>query len=232
MELCACGSVVWLGIKGPFSFLYGVRLCGNQFRDADQVVGDEVRAVLKDLSRPPVTQSEFGDLSYYLLQRGPHAPGPSRFDRFRHRYHDFSARVVRQRWIVVPAYLAGAALIIVVVGGTLGRAIFPTVDAGQFTLRMRATAGTRIEETEKLANKTLDIVRREAGPQNVEMTLGFVGVQNAQYPINTIYLWTSGPEEAVIQVQLSPKAGIRVADLEERLRQKLSQGLPGMRYSF
>jgi multidrug efflux pump subunit AcrB len=165
-------------------------------------------------------------------QRGPHAAGPSRFDRFRDRYHDFSARVVRRRWIVVPAYLAVAALIIVVVGGALGRAIFPTVDAGQFTLRMRATAGTRIEETERLADKTLDIVRREVGPQNVELTLGFVGVQNAAYPINTIYLWTSGPEEAVLQVQLNPKAGIRVADLEERLRQKLSQELPGVRYSF
>ena len=165
-------------------------------------------------------------------QQGHHAAGPSRFDRFRHRYHDFSARVVRRRWIVVPAYLAVAALIIVVVGGTLGRAIFPTVDAGQFTLRMRATAGTRIEETEKLANKTLDIVRREVGPQNVALTLGFVGVQNAAYPITTIYLWTSGPEEAVMQVQLNPKAGIRVADLEERLRQKMSQELPGVRYSF
>jgi multidrug efflux pump subunit AcrB len=165
-------------------------------------------------------------------QRGPHAAGPSRFDRFRDRYHDFSARVVRRRWIVVPTYLAVAALIIVVVGGTLGRAIFPTVDAGQFTLRMRATAGTRIEETEKLANKTLDIVRREVGPQNVALTLGFVGVQNAAYPITTIYLWTSGPEEAVMQVQLNPKAGIRVADLEELLRQKLSQELPGVRYSF
>src|ERR1700736_524229 len=43
MELCAGGSVVWLGIKGSFSCLYGVRLCGNQFRDADQVVGDEVQ---------------------------------------------------------------------------------------------------------------------------------------------------------------------------------------------
>src|SRR6202047_2063523 len=43
MELCAGGSVVWLGIKGSFSFLYGVRLCGNQCRDADQVVGDEVQ---------------------------------------------------------------------------------------------------------------------------------------------------------------------------------------------
>jgi len=57
-------------------------------------------------------------------------------------------------------------------------------------------------------------------------------VQNAAYPINTVYLWTSGPEEAVLQVQLNPKAGIRVAELEERLRQKLSQELPGVRYSF
>src|ERR1700732_1135399 len=132
----------------------------------------------------------------------------------------------------MPPYLAGAGLIILFVGGTLGRAIFPTVDAGQFTLRMRAIAGTRIEETEKLANKTLDIVRREVGPQNVALTLGFVGVQNAAYPITTIYLWTSGPEEAVMQVQLNPKAGIRVADLGEWLRQKLSQELPGVRYSF
>src|SRR6185312_2886376 len=61
---------------------------------------------------------------------------------------------------------------------------------------------------------------------------GFVGVQNAAYPINTVYLWTSGPEEAVLQVQLNPKAGIRVAELEERLRQKLSQELPRVRYSF
>jgi multidrug efflux pump subunit AcrB len=167
--------------------------------------------------------------------RTSHAPletGPSRFDRFRDRYRDFSSRVVRQRWIVVPVYLTVAVLIIVFVGSTLGRAIFPTVDAGQFTLRMRAPAGTRIEETEKLANMALDIVRREVGPQNIEITLGFVGVQNAAYPINTIYLWTSGPEEAVLQVQLNPQAGIRVADLEEQLRQKLPQELPGVRYSF
>ncbi len=167
--------------------------------------------------------------------RTSHAPletGPSRFARFRDRYRDFSSGVVRQRWIVVPVYLTVAVLIIVFVGSTLGRAIFPTVDAGQFTLRMRAPAGTRIEETEKLADKTLDIVRREVGPQNIEITLGFVGVQNAAYPINTIYLWTSGPEESVLQVQLNPQAGIRVADLEERLRQKLPQELPGVRYSF
>jgi multidrug efflux pump subunit AcrB len=46
--------------------------------------------------------------------------------------------------MVVPVYLTVAVLIIIFVSSTLGRAIFPTVDAGQFTLRMRAPAGTRI----------------------------------------------------------------------------------------
>ena len=162
-----------------------------------------------------------------------HAPTePSRFDRFSDRYQNFSARVVRRRWLVVPGYLVITALIIVFFGGPLGRAIFPTVDAGQFTVRLRAPAGTRIEETEKLANKTLDIIRSEVGAKNLALTVGFVGVQNAAYPVNTIYLWTSGPEEAVLQVQLAPDAGIRVADLRERLRQKLPQKLPGVRFSF
>ena len=164
--------------------------------------------------------------------RGHAAAGPSRFDRFRDKYQSFSARVVRRRWIVVPVYLVVAGLIIVLFGGTLGRAIFPTVDAGRFIVRLRAPAGTRIEETQKLANKTLDVIRGEVGPQNVGITLGFVGVQNAAYPVNTIYLWTSGPEEAVLQVQLNPEADKKVADLEESLRQKLPKELAGVRFSF
>ena len=68
-------------------------------------------------------------------------------------------------------------------------------------------AGTRIEETEKLANQTLDDYTRARSVPKILDHLGFVGVQNADYPINTIYLWTSGPEEAVLQVQLKPKAG-------------------------
>ena len=172
-------------------------------------------------------------LIWVLRTRHCHqAAGPSRFDWFRDLYQDICARIVRRRWIVVPVYLAIAGLIVVFVGGALGRAIFPTVDAGQFTLRLRAPAGTRIEETEKLANRTMDFIRREVGPGNVAITVGFVGVQNPSYPVNTIYLWTSGPEEAVLRVQLNRKAGIRVADLEERLRQKLPQALPGVRYGF
>lgn len=75
MELCAGGSVVWLGKKGSFSFLYGVRLCGNQFRDADQVVGDEVQ------------QESSGDTSNPAMLSLAHramllAPAKDAFDHF------------------------------------------------------------------------------------------------------------------------------------------------------
>lgn len=102
---------------------------------------------------------------------------------------------------MIASYLLIAAAIVIVIGGALGRAIFPIVDAGQLALRLSAPAGTRIEETEKLANKTIDIIRAEVGAENIGLTLGFVGVQNAAYPINTNYLWTSSPQEAVLQLQ-------------------------------
>jgi multidrug efflux pump subunit AcrB len=165
-------------------------------------------------------------------ERQHEAAGASRFDRVRDRYRAVSARIVGRRWMVVSTYLLLATLIIVVVGGTLGREIFPVVDAGQFAVRMHAPPGTRIEETEKLAKRILDIIGREVGPDNVEITLGFVGVTNPAYPINMIYLWTSGPEEALLQVQLGAKTAIRVSELKERLRKILPEELPGIRLSF
>ncbi len=173
-------------------------------------------------------------LTIWMLRgRGEaHGAEPSRFDRFRDRYRGLLTRVVRWRSIVIASYLLLAAAIVIIVGGALGRTIFPVVDAGQLALRMSAPAGTRIEETEKLANKTIDIIRAEVGAENVGLTLGFVGVQNAAYPINTIYLWTGGPQEAVLQLQLNRDARINVAQLTERLRPRLSQELPNVHFSF
>ncbi len=84
-------------------------------------------------------------LAIWVLQAEHHtnAADPSRFDNLRDRDREFLPRIVRRRWIAVPAYLAAAGLTLFLAGGSLGRAIFPAVDSGQFTLRMRAPAGTR-----------------------------------------------------------------------------------------
>src|SRR6185295_6890419 len=92
---------------------------------------------------------------------------------------------------------------------------------------------TRVERTETITLKALQAIREEAGPGNVSITLSFVGTPPPNYPINSIFLWTSGPHEAVILVALERSSGIRVEDLKERLRRKLPPLLPeGTTLSF
>ena len=52
-----------------------------------------------------------------------------------------STWTVAHRRMVVLAYLLATGAVVVVVGGQLGRELFPRVDAGQFQLRVRPAAG-------------------------------------------------------------------------------------------
>ena len=154
------------------------------------------------------------------------------FARFHAGYAGLLRGVVRWRWFVVAVYLAATGAIIVFGGRRLGSEIFPRVESGQLQVRLRAPAGTQIDGTETIALRALELIRQEAGPQNVDITLGFVGVHGANYPINLIYLWNGGPEEGVVQVQLKPGAPIRIEQLKERLRQAFRAQMPEVSFSF
>lgn len=158
-------------------------------------------------------------LCVWLLkgQRGPHPTGHGRaLGAF--------TRVVRaaaaSRWLLVPVYLLVAGAAVALVGRQLGTEIFPQVDAGQFQIRLKAPTGTRIEQTEAITQEALRFIGQEAGPENVEISLGYVGVVQSSYPINTVYLWMGGPEESVMRVALKPGA-VRIEGLKARLREKL-----------
>jgi multidrug efflux pump subunit AcrB len=125
------------------------------------------------------------------------------------------------RWVTVPVSLAAAVGLAWLVGGQLGREIFPTIETGQFQLRLRGPTGTRIEVTEQLAIAALDAIKNKVGPKNVAISLGYIGLIPSSYPINTVYLWMSGPEEAVLRVALTPGSGVTLADLKEELRHEL-----------
>ena len=133
---------------------------------------------------------------------------------------------------MLAVYAVVVLVALTLIGRKLGTDIFPTVDAGQIRIRLRAPTGTRIERTEVIALKALDIIAEEAGKNNVDITLGYVGVQPPSFPVNTIYQWSSGPHEAVLQVALKRGSGARVAELRERLRPKLAAALPGTEFSF
>jgi multidrug efflux pump subunit AcrB len=161
-----------------------------------------------------------------------HTAPEGRFARFQQRYAALGRQMVRARWLVVGAYLLLTAGVIVWLGPRLGTEIFPKVDVGQIQLRLRAPAGTQIDGTEAIAVQALDIIKQEVGPQNVAITIGFLGVHGSPYPVNFIYLWNGGPEEGVLQVQLKPGTGIRIEDLKERLRKRFAEKLGNVAFSF
>ncbi|HKV40773.1 MAG TPA: efflux RND transporter permease subunit, partial [Blastocatellia bacterium] len=172
-------------------------------------------------------------LSGWVLRHHHAGAGAETFyHKAQQRYSSFLERLMSYRAAVLAIYVLVVLLGLVIVFKSLGRDIFPAVNAGQFQLRLRAPTGTRVERTELLALKALDTIKQEAGPNNVAVTLSFVGTQPPSYPIDAIFLWTSGPQEAVVLVALKNGAGIKLEDLKERIRTRLPQVLPGVNFSF
>jgi multidrug efflux pump subunit AcrB len=153
-------------------------------------------------------------------------------DRLGHRLGTLLDLLAPGRWILATAYAVVTIGIVIAVGLTLGREIFPAGGVSQFQLRFRAPAGTKFESSERLATEVLAEIKQTAGASNVAFTLGYIGVQPSSYPINTIFLWTGGSHEGVLQVALRPEAGIRLTDFEEALRRRFGTRFPTAQFSF
>jgi multidrug efflux pump subunit AcrB len=170
-------------------------------------------------------------LSTWMLRAG-HSAEPRFFERLRSSYRDRLESVLRLRWAVIGAYLVASAAFIYILFPRIGTEVFPAVETKQLQLRLRAPTGTRLERTELIEMKAMEVVKNLVGPNNVEITTGFIGVQTPNYPINTIYLFASGQHEAVVGVSLKPEAPAVTEALKEQLRHDLKKALPDVAVSF
>ncbi len=168
-------------------------------------------------------------LSVWLLRDGKGHVEPPKSGG---AYRALARAAVASRWLLVPVYLAVAVFVIWFIGTHLGIEIFPKADAGQMALRVKAPTGTKVDVTEQLALRALEIVKREAGADNIAITMGLVGVHASNYPVNFIHLWNGGPEEAWLAVQFKKGAPVRIEALQEKLRGVFAQELPSVRVAF
>jgi multidrug efflux pump subunit AcrB len=169
--------------------------------------------------------------TWLFRRRAGHAQEEGAFSGLQDRYAALAKRIVSARWGVIAAYLAVCipGLFLVTLVGT---ELFPSVDTGQFQLRVRAPAGTRLEKTEEMVRDVDQAIREEVGPEKVDMTLANVGNPPWSYPVNAIYVWNSGPQEAVLLAALKPGKRPSVDAITERLRHKLVVRWPGVTFSF
>jgi multidrug efflux pump subunit AcrB len=171
-------------------------------------------------------------LSTWVLRKAHGEAQTGFFHSLREAYTKYLRFTLRLRWPVAAAYLAFCFGLVWLLFPRIGTEIFPTVDAGQFQIRLQAPTGTRIERTERVTLEAMDLIRNTVGGDNIQITTSFIGVQPASYPINTIYLWTSGPHEAVLLVALKPEAKLRGEELKEELRKRFARQMPEVRISF
>jgi len=153
------------------------------------------------------------------------------FGHLRGFYERYLNGVLRLRWPLGILYLVSALGLLYVLLPRMGTELFPDANAPIYRIRLHAPAGTRVEESERIVLHALDIIGREAGKDNIQITSDFVGLIPSSYPVDLIHLFTSGPQDAIIQVALKPDAP-RGEALRERWRAALSRELPGTEVSF
>ena len=151
--------------------------------------------------------------------------------RLRNVYDRYLSGVLKIRWLLAIVYVAVSMGVLYLLLPRIGTEIFPDVTADLYRLRLRAPVGTRLEETERIVLRALDMLQHAAGDGKVAITSDFVGVQPSTYPVNLIHLFTAGPQEAVIQMSLKRDA-LRGEDFREKVRAAFARELPGTQISF
>jgi multidrug efflux pump subunit AcrB len=160
---------------------------------------------------------------YLLKPQAGHVEKGGLFDRMLKVYRKAVGWFVRLRWWVVPGYLAGCALILGLLGLQVGTELFPQVDAGQFVLRFRPPPGSNYELTRQMGVKCLEEIEKEAGRDNIEISMGFAGQVAPNFGIDNMVLFMRGPDDGYLRVAFHKDTKIKLDEFRERLRKVLPE---------
>jgi multidrug efflux pump subunit AcrB len=153
-------------------------------------------------------------------------------DMLKDRLNDLIALLLPIRTVVILVYLAVSITLVLILYQSIGKELFPSAASSQFRVRVTAPTGMRVEALEQRVLKTLGQIKKEVGSENLESSLGYAGQQPPMFPISSAFLWTSGPHQAVLDVQLREDARIDMVSLKEHLRKRLHEALPDTNFSF
>ena len=151
------------------------------------------------------------------------------FERLRGGYRGLLMGAMERRWLFIAGFL-GIVLASFGLAPFLGQNFFPSVDAGQIKLHVRAQTGTRIEETSRLVAQVEDAVRKVIPPNELDTVVDNIGLPVSG--INMAYnnSGTIGVEDADILISL--KEDLPAAGYVDTLREQLPRMFPEASFSF
>jgi multidrug efflux pump subunit AcrB len=164
-----------------------------------------------------------------LFMRSHHA-FEGAFERMRAAYIVLLSTLLVKRRLFVISFLAfcvaslGLAFV-------LGADFFPSVDAGDIRLHLRAPTGTRIEETARLADDVEKVIRTVVPPRDLGTILDNLGLPYSGINLSYSNAGTIGTLDGDIQIALKPDHE-RTQTYIDKLRALLPQRFPGVEFYF
>ncbi len=173
---------------------------------------DEEAAQARTTSRNPLVRFQLG------FERG--------FERLRHGYESILELCILRPVVFMLVFFGFTITSAVLLFPFLGQDFFPSVDAGRFTMHVRARTGTRIEETARLCDQVDRTIREIIPAKELTTIIDNIGLPYSG--INTTYSnsATVGTGDADIQVSLNANHHPTDAYVQ-RLRATLAQRFPG-----
>ena len=228
-----------LAVFAPAFFMTGVPQ--GMFLPLSMAVGfSMIPAFLLSQTLVPV-------LSNWLLKDGKHAAPavtlpasqpqevkrPGAFDRFKERFLGLLQREIKHSRLIIAGYFILTIGLVAYLATHIGKDILPAANDGQFQIRLRAPEGARLETTEATLLQAEQVLYQTVGGrQNVDIISAFAGQQPSSFPTLPIILFTSGPNEILMQVSMNPGYKENVDDLEEQYRVALHKAIPGVGVSY
>jgi CzcA family heavy metal efflux pump len=179
-----------------------------------------------------------------LMMRDAHAPDArgdsalqrvyrafdAQFERVRAGYSQVLESVLARRGLFASVFLAFC-LLSLLLTPFLGRDFFPSVDAGQIRLHMRAPTGTRIEETARIADRVEAAIRELIPKSELETILDNLGVPNSGINLSYSNAGTIGSLDG--EILMSLREGHRPTEEHVTvLRRELPKRFPGVEFFF
>lgn len=171
-------------------------------------------------------------MAVWILKPEHKEQKPDFIDHLKTALGNFLKMLMPVRAFIIAIYLALACTTVVVLYESIGKQLFPDSASSQFRMRITAPTGMRVEALEKRVLKAIEVIKEAVGKDNVDKTLGYAGQQPPMFPISSAFLWTSGPHQAVLDVQLNEKTHIDISSIKDSLRQKLQEAVPDTKFSF
>ncbi|WP_244808198.1 efflux RND transporter permease subunit [Caballeronia zhejiangensis] len=152
------------------------------------------------------------------------------FERMRGAYIVILSSLLVKRRLFATLFL-GFCLLSAGLVFVLGEDYFPSVDAGDIRLHMRAPTGTRIEETARLADEVEKVVRQIVPQDELATILDNLGLPYSGINLSYSNAGTIGTLDGEIQVALNADHSPTQKYIDE-LRALLPRRFPGVEFFF